>query len=163
MAAPLLPTARNAHAAYVLTAPRPALRVSLGRPPAWGANRGPVPPWIRFVPEGVFQMMESFGRREFTYTHITHPGEVFLALCPWLCSFAKTSARNFTFRNIHPTHTPKTGRIPEHTNANEIPTAPELFIDRIVVFEIQKHYSVIFLVDFINKYGRSNMNPPFTF
>ena len=162
MAAPLLPTARNAHAAYVLTAPRSALRVSPGRPPAWGANRGPVPLWMRFVPEGVFQMMESFGRREFTHTHITHPGDIF-----WLCvldcvRLPKPLLASLLFATSTP-HTPKTGRIPEHTNANEIPTAPELFIDRIVVFEIQKHYSVIFLVDFINKYGRPNMNPPFTF
>ena len=58
---------------------------------------------------------------------------------------------------------PRTDRIPEYANANEIPTALQLFIDLIVMFEIQKHYSVIFLVDFINKYGRPNMNPPFTF
>nr|QNO41337.1 hypothetical protein CJOJDLJA_00004 [Methanosarcinales archaeon ANME-2c ERB4]QNO47252.1 hypothetical protein MIECKFHB_00003 [Methanosarcinales archaeon ANME-2c ERB4]QNO48133.1 hypothetical protein IFEFHKNF_00003 [Methanosarcinales archaeon ANME-2c ERB4] len=67
------------------------------------------------------------------------------------------------FANIRHTQTrPRpTGSL--NANANEIPTALQLFIDLVVMFEIQKHYSIIFLVDFINKYGRTNMNPPFTF
>jgi len=59
--------------------------------------------------------------------------------------------------------TPMKGQIHIYASTNEILDAPELFIRLIMVFEIQKHYSVIFLVDFINKYGRPNVNPPFTF